>query len=91
VTARITPDWQVNEVLRRYPATGPIFLQRGRMLEAGPGQIYPTYPAMTVAEYASRNGIAVETLLKALNAEAEARQFAADRPLPFIDSGPEAR
>ncbi len=73
MTTRITPDWQVDEVLRRYPATGPIFLQKGRMLEAGLGQIYPTYPAMTVAEYASRNGIAVETLLKALNAEAEAR------------------
>jgi hypothetical protein len=44
-----------------------------------------------VAEYAARNGVEVEALLKALNAEVEARQFAADRPLPFIDSGPEAR
>ena len=46
---------------------------------------------MTVAEYAAKNGVAVDTLLKGLNAELEARQFAADRPLPFIDSGPEAR
>jgi len=91
MTARITADWQVDEVLRRYPATGPIFLQRGRMLQAGPGQVYPTYPPMTVAEYAARNGVEVEALLMALNAEAEARQFAADRPLPFIDTGPEAR
>jgi hypothetical protein len=91
MSSRVTADWQVDEVLRRFPATGPIFLQGGRMLEAGPGQVYPTYPAMTVAEYAARNGVEVEPLLKALNAEVEARQFAADRPLPFIDSGPEAR
>ena len=91
MSARITADWQVDEVLRRFPATGPVFLQGGRMLEAGTGQVYPTYPPMTVAEYAARNGVEVEKLLKALNAEVEARQFAADRPLPFIDSGPEAR
>ena len=90
-SARITADWPVDEVLRRFPATGPIFLQHGGMLEAGRGQVYPTYPAMTVAEYAARNGVETETLLKALNAEAESRLFAADRPLPFIDSGPEAR
>jgi len=90
MSARITGDWQVDEVLRRFPATGPIFLQQGRMLEAGRGQVYPTYPEMTVAEYAARNGVEVERLLKALNAEAEARQFAAERPLPFIDSKPEA-
>jgi hypothetical protein len=89
--ARIAADWQIDEVLRRFPATGPIFLQHGRMLEAGPGQIYPAYPQMTVAEYAARNGVEVEKLLKSLNAEVEARQFAADHPLPFIDSGPEAR
>ena len=91
MSARITADWQVDEVLRRFPATGPVFLQHGRMLEAGTGQVYPTYPQMTVADYAARNGMAVETLLKALNAEVEAKQFAADRPLPFLDSGPEAR
>lgn len=91
MSARITADWQVDEVLRRFPATGPIFLQQGRMLEAGKGQVYPTYPQMTVAEYAARNGVGVDKLLKALNAELEARQFAADRPLPFVDSGPEAR
>ena len=90
-SARITGDWQVDEVLRRFPATGPIFLQHGHMMDAGPGQVYPTYPQMTVAEYAARNGVEVEQLLKAVNAEVEARQFAADRPLPFIDSGPEAR
>ena len=62
-----------------------------RAVQAGPGQVYPTYPPMTVADYAARNGVEVEALLMALNAEAEARQFAADRPLPFIDTGPEAR
>ena len=88
---RISADWQVDDVLRRFPATGPIFLQRGHMLEAGTGQIYPTYPAMTVADYATRNGLAVEALLKELNAEVEARAFAVTRPLPFLDTGPEAR
>ncbi len=90
-TMRVTADWLVDEVLRRYPMTGPIFLQQGRMLEAGQGQIYPSYPQMTVAEYAARNRIDVQALLKALNAEVEAREFAAERPLPFIDTGPEAR
>ena len=91
MSPRITADWQIDDVLRRFPATGPIFLQHGRMLEAGTGQVYPTYPQMTVADYAARCGITVETLLLALNAEAEAKLFAADRPLPFLDSGPEAR
>ncbi len=91
MTPRITGEWQVDEVLRRYPATGPIFLQRGRMLEAGQGQVYPTYPQLTVAEYAARNNVDEQALLKALNAEVEARQFAADRQLPFVDTGPEAR
>ena len=91
MSARITADWPVDEVLRRHPATGPIFLQWGRMLEAGQSQVYPTYPQMTVAEYATRNTVDVQALLKALNAEVEARQFAAERPLPFVDTGPEAR
>jgi len=87
---RITADWRVDDVLQRFPATGPIFLQRGRMLEAGTGQMYPSYPEMTVAEYAKRNGVAVEMLLKAINAEAESGAFAVARPLPH-DQGPEAR
>jgi len=91
MSARITSDWQVDEVLRRFPATGPIFLQHGRMQDAGTGQVYPNYPKMTVADYATRSGMTVERLLKALNAEVEARQFAEDRPLTFHDAGPEAR
>ena len=88
---RITADWRVDDVLQRYPATGPIFLQRGHMLEAAKGQMYPTYPEMTIADYAARNGVPVETLLKAVNAEVEAGAFAPIRPLPFVDTGPEAR
>ena len=91
MSERITADWRVDEVLRRYPATGPIFLQWGRMLEAGTGQIYPTYPEMTVAQYAERNKHDAQALLNALNAEAESRAFAKERPLPFVDTGPEAR
>ena len=81
---------RVDEVLQRFPATGPIFLQRGRMLEAGTGQMYPSYPAMTVADYAKKNGVAVETLLKAINAEVESGAFASPRLSPH-DAGPEAR
>jgi hypothetical protein len=88
---RVTADWRVDEVLRQYPATGPIFLQWGRMLEAGRGQVYPSYPQMTIAEYATRNNVDAQALLKALNAEVEARQFAAERPLRFVDTGPEVR
>jgi hypothetical protein len=91
MSPRITAEWQVGEVLRRFPATGPIFLQHGHMLDAGTGQVYPTYPQMTVADYADRSGMTVERLLKELNAEVEAKQFAGDRPLPFHDAGPEAR
>ena len=91
MSARITADWQVDEVLRRFPATGPIFLQHGPMQDAGTGQVYPTYPKMTVADYAARSGMTVESLLKALNAELEARQFAGDHPRSFLDAGPEAR
>ena len=88
---RITADWRVDEVLRRYPATGPIFLQWGHMMEAAAGQVYPSYPEMTIAQYAARNRHDAQALLNALNAEAESREFAKERPLPFVDTGPEAR
>ncbi|HYB44588.1 MAG TPA: hypothetical protein VEL75_22630, partial [Candidatus Methylomirabilis sp.] len=86
MSERVTAEWQVDEVLRRYPATGPIFIQGGRMLEEASGQMYPTYPAMTVAQFADRNGLDVDRLLTALNAEAEARAFAPERRLPFVDT-----
>jgi hypothetical protein len=72
--ARITADWPVNDVLSRFPATGPIFLQQGSMMRAVTGQIYPDYPPLTVAEYAVLNGVEVGRLLKALNAEAEGQE-----------------
>ena len=91
MTGTITASWQVDEVLRQYPDTGPIFLQAGRMLEAGRGQVYPSYPQMTLADYAARNGLQIEALLKAVNAKVEGAQFAPDRPRLFSDAGPEAR
>lgn len=91
MSERITGDWRVEEVLRRYPRTGPIFLQGGRMLDAATGQMYPTYPDLTVAQHAERSGRRAESLLRALNAEAEAMHFAGEQTLPFVDTGPEAR
>ena len=71
----ITADWPVNDVLSRFPATGPIFLQQGSMMRAVTGQIYPDYPPLTVAEYAALNRVEVGRLLKALNAEAEGQEL----------------
>ena len=72
--ARINADWPVNDVLSRFPATGPIFLQQGSMMRAVTGQTYPDYPPLTVAEYAALNEVEVGRLLTALNAEAEGQE-----------------
>lgn len=75
VGRRIDATATVNEVLRRYPSTGDVFLQHGPLFEAEPGKLYLQYPEQTVGEYAERNNVDLETLLKRLNAEAEAGDF----------------
>jgi hypothetical protein len=72
----ITAEWTVDETIRRFPTTGPIFLQGGRLYVAQRGQLYATYPPLTLAEYATHNALAIEQLLELLNAAAKAEEFA---------------
>ena len=72
----LKPRSGVNETITRYPSTGPIFLQGGPLYVARPGQLYATYPGLTLEEYAALNSLAIERLLESLNAAAEAEQFA---------------
>ncbi len=71
-----TVDWRVDETISRYPSTGLILLQGGRLYVAQRGQLYATYLGLTLAEYATRNTVAIEPLLKLVNAAAETDQFA---------------
>src|SRR5437016_13338224 len=72
----ITVESRVDETITRYPSTGPIFLQGGPLYVLRPGQLYATYPGLTLGQYAALNGLALERLLESLNAAAEAEQFA---------------
>ena len=72
----ITVESRVDETITRYPSTGPIFLQGGPLYVARPGQLYATYPGLTLGEYAALNSLAIERLLELLNAAAEAEHFA---------------
>jgi hypothetical protein len=71
----VKSDSQVNEVLARYPATGDVFLQAGPFYVSQPNSPYAQYPEQTIAEYADRNRLDVEALLRRLNAEAEASEW----------------
>jgi hypothetical protein len=62
----------VNDVLRRYPLTGQVFIQHGPLSLEEPGKFYLQYKDETVGEYARRNGVDLEPLLHLLNAVAEA-------------------
>jgi len=61
----------VNDVLRRYPLTGQVFIQHGPLSLEEPGKFYLQYKDETVGEYARRNGVDLEPLLHQLNAVAE--------------------
>lgn len=84
----ITADWRIDDTIRRYPGAGPIFIQHGRMYVARSTDLYPSYPGLTVAEYASLNGIAVESLLRLLNAVADGEP-SGERPSAPSAPGPE--
>src|SRR5207247_2404527 len=76
---RITADSTVREVVSRYPTTGPIFLQHGRMFRARAGELYASYdPPLTIREYAAVNRIDVESLVSLL---ASASRFGSSRSL----------
>lgn len=66
----ITAGSQVDETIKRSPSTGPIFLQHHRPYVA------EREPGLTLGEYATLGGLAIEPLLELLNASAEAEQFA---------------
>ena len=70
----VTADAVVGEVLRRFPVVSQILIQHSSMFHARKGDLYASYPPMTVAEYASRSGVDVEALLGLLNAAAETDQ-----------------
>jgi hypothetical protein len=67
---RIGADQTVRDVLIHYPATGPIFLQHGPMFTVKPGELYLKYEELTLERYAALNRIALDPLLKLLNAAA---------------------
>ena len=89
---RITADWIVRDVVSRYPTTGPIFLQHGRMFRARAGELYASYdPPLTIREYAVLNRTDVEPLLRLLNAAAEAAECARKTSTDAGALGPEAK
>jgi hypothetical protein len=83
---RIGPDSILSEIVDRFPETGPILLQQGRMFRAPKGHLYADYSRMTVGEYAALNRLEVEPLLRMLNAAVESgemtRQTSHDKPPP---------
>jgi len=68
---RISSGQTVRDVLIRYPSTGPIFLQHGPMFSLRPGELYVRYDELTIEKYAALNHIALDPLLRLLNAAAE--------------------
>jgi hypothetical protein len=73
----LTPGSQVDETLKRYPSTGPVFLQCDRR------DVTQQRPEQTLGEYATLHGVAIERLLELLNVAAEAEQFVQRTAGPF--------
>ena len=89
-THRIDASTKVNDVLRRHPRTGEVFIQHGPLSVAEPGQFYLRSPDETVGEYARRNGADLVALVHQLNAMAEATELEAAglRPRPSARGRP---
>src|SRR5262249_782054 len=87
---KIDATTKVNDVLRRHPLTGEVFIQRGPLSLEEPGKFYLQYKDETVGEYARRNGVGLETLLHLLRAVAEATDLPATgaRPRPSARGRP---
>jgi hypothetical protein len=79
---RIDATTKVNDVLRRHPLTGEVFIQHGPLGVAEPGKFYLQYPDQTIGEYAQRNGVDLTALLELLNTVAEATDLQARGPRP---------
>ena len=76
---KISAITKVNDVLRRYPLTGEVFIQHGPLGMSEQGKFYLQYPNETVGEYAARNGVDPGALLHVLNAAAEGASLDASR------------
>jgi hypothetical protein len=87
---KIDATAKVNDVLRRHPLTGEVFIQHGPLSLEEPGKFYLQYKDETVGEYARRNGVDLETLLHLLDAVAEATDLPATgaRPRPTARGRP---
>lgn len=86
--ARVTPTAAVRDVIRRWPRTGDILLQQGRLFRQRPGDPYASYsPELTVAEFATLNGLALDRLVRLLEAAAEADAFERERAAAGGDAG----
>ena len=82
----IGAESKLNDVLARYPSAGPIFFQAGRAFVTRPRDLYAQYPGLTVAQYATLNGLDTEALVRRLQAEAEAAEQARGRAAPDDDA-----
>jgi len=89
-TRRIDATTGVNDVLRRHPRTGEVFIQHGPLAVAESGNVYLRYPHQTVSEFAKRNGVDLAALLHQLNTVAEATDLEATglRPRPTTRGRP---
>jgi hypothetical protein len=72
----ITADWSLTAVLARVPSTGVVFAQHGPLFKVQRGQIYPTFPELTVREWADANHVPLDALLVRLDAHAEGEEGA---------------
>ena len=72
----ITVDSRVNDTLARYPSTARVLLQFGRLYVDRPGELYPSFPGLTIGEFARNNRVDLEPLLVELNAAAESEDAA---------------
>jgi hypothetical protein len=87
---RIDATTKVNEVLRRHPLTGEVFIQHGSLGVTERGKFYLQYQDQTVGEYAQGNGMDLKALLQLLNTAAEATDLQATglRPRPTARGRP---
>jgi hypothetical protein len=74
---RIDAASKVHEVLARYPGIGLLMIEQGALFSAPPGQMSPSYPDLTIEEYAARHALDLQPLVRRLNAEAEALELQA--------------
>ncbi|HET8575696.1 MAG TPA: hypothetical protein VFO18_01260 [Methylomirabilota bacterium] len=73
---RITTESRISDILQRYPSTGPVFIQSGRLYVNRPGELYARFPELSVEEFARQNGIDLSSLLRELDALAGSEEAA---------------